>query len=96
MLFLWAGVACTIFGAGTEVYFFFRTSPQRRTQVIWVFSLGIIAKILLIAAIVLRVYDTPNSLFILLGCIVLSFIWFFLSQVVKPSKEGHQDFLDVE
>jgi hypothetical protein len=96
MSFLWAGVACTVLGTITEIYFFGKTPAAKRTQVSWVFGLGIVAKVLLIGAIVLRVYEYPFSMWILLACIVLSFIWVLLSQLVKPVKESNKDFLDVE
>lgn len=94
--FLWAGVFCTIAGTATEIYVFFQTPASQRTQVLWVFGLGIVSKFLMISAIVLRMYDFPYSMLILGACIVLSFIWSLLSHLIKPVKEGNKEFLDVE
>jgi hypothetical protein len=95
-ILFWAGVFFTLLGTALEVWSFFRTAVNKRTQVSWVFGFGITTKLLLIIAIALRVYDVKWSLFILLGCTILTFIWLALSQWVKPDRDGNKDFLDVK
>lgn len=93
---LWTGAIFTVAGAFIEIRTFFKTPVASRTQVLWVFVFGIITKLLLIGAIVMRIYDTSYSLFILLGCIVLAMIWLVLSQLIKPQKDMNSEILDAD
>lgn len=96
IVLLWTGAVFTIAGAFSEIWIFIKTPTARRTQVLWVFVFGIITKLLLIGAIVMRIYDTSYSLFILLGCIVMAMIWLVLSQLIKPQKEMNSEILDAD
>ena len=88
-------MALTILGTIIEAIQFFKISAIKRSQVTWVFLLGIFSKILLIGAITVRVYDWKNSVFILLGCIIVTGIWLILSQAIKPKKQTAEEYLDV-
>ncbi|MCC7297450.1 MAG: hypothetical protein IT244_03890 [Bacteroidia bacterium] len=92
----WLGVLFTFIGTAFEVIQYNRIPTNKRTQVLGIFIMGIIAKLCLIAAIALRVYDVQYSIFILLACIVFSFIWFLLSQFIKPTQKHNKEFLDID
>lgn len=92
----WLGVLFTVIGTAFEVIQYNRIPANKRTQVLGIFIMGIIAKLCLIAAIALRVYDVQYSIFILLACIVFSFIWFLLSQFIKPTQKHNEEFLDID
>jgi uncharacterized protein YacL len=92
----WAGIVLSTLGTLLEVIHYIKTPKKKRSQRNSIFTMGIVVKLLLIASITARIYDLPYSVYILLGSIVISFIWFVLSQTIKPNKTDNTEFLDVE
>ncbi|MBS3915996.1 MAG: hypothetical protein KG003_15975 [Bacteroidetes bacterium] len=95
-ILFWIGIVLTIAGNIAEINFYFRIPYRSRTQLLGVFLMGVFSKLLLVVAIILRVYDFKYSYFILLACILISFIWFFIQQFIKPVKRNNEEILDVE
>ena len=92
----WMGIVLTIAGNIAEIILYFNVPVRSRTQVFLVFFMGVFSKILLVTAIILRVYDFPFSYFILLACIVVSFTWFFIQLFIKPVKRSNEEILDID
>lgn len=91
----WIGAALSLIGTGLEWYAFQRlTKNRKRDRRVIVFS-GMVIKVLLIAAITLRVYEVNNSVFFLLGVILLAIIWGVVGYFYKPDRHDKDEFLDV-
>lgn len=94
IILFWTGVSLSILGTWFELRVYIKTPKKFRTQLPYVFGFGILIKVLLIVAIVLRINDYPYSLFILLGTILVAFIWGIMSFFIKPEKKENSDILD--
>jgi hypothetical protein len=92
----WAGIVLSTLGTLLEVSHYTKTPKKKRSQRNSIFTMGIVVKLFLIASITARICDLPYSVYILLGSIVISFIWFILSQTIKPPKENKSELLDVD
>lgn len=96
LVFFWLGIALTVIGTYSEAYDYVHLPKGKRSQTTWVFVLGFFVKFALIASLAMRIYEVPYSFYILLACILLSFIWVALSLVVKPNPRETEEWLDVD
>ncbi len=92
----WLGLVLSLLGTLTEIWIFRHTKISKRTQTNFVFSFGIGVKLLLILSIGLHIYEVKNSVFILLGSLILAFAWGLLSLFVKPEIASNDDILDIK
>jgi hypothetical protein len=90
----WVGLLFSLIGAVFEVLFFIKTPRNKRGQSAFIFGFGAVVKTLLILGLALRVYDIKYSVYILLGSIILAFVWGILSFIFKPTADGNDDILD--
>lgn len=95
-LVFWMGAMLTLAGTVLEIANYAQFPKIRQEQYSGLFIFGVIAKILLLAAVVARIYEVNNSVFILLGSIVLVFIYTFIQTLVGAPKKEKSDVLDLD
>ena len=95
-LVFWMGAMLTLAGTVLEIANYAQFPKIRQEQYSGLFIFGVIAKILLLAAVVTRIYEVNNSVFILLGSIVLVFIYTFIQTLVGAPKKEKSDVLDLD
>ena len=95
-LIFWMGAVLTLAGTALEIANYAQFSKIRQEQYSGLFVFGVIAKILLLASVVARIYEVNNSVFILLGCIILVFIYTLIQTFIGAPKKEKSDVLDLD
>jgi hypothetical protein len=95
-LIFWMGAVLTLAGTALEIANYAQFSKIRQEQYSGLFVFGVIAKILLLASVVARIYEVNNSVFILLGSIILVFIYTLIQIFIGAPKKEKSDVLDLD
>ncbi|MFY7945591.1 MAG: hypothetical protein ACOVQJ_01200 [Bacteroidia bacterium] len=95
-LIFWMGAVLTLAGTALEIANYAQFSKIRQEQYSGLFVFGVIAKILLLASVVARIYEVNNSVFILLGSIILVFIYTLIQTFIGAPKKEKSDVLDLD
>ena len=95
-LVFWMGAVLTLAGTALEIANYAQFSKIRQEQYSGLFVFGAIAKILLLASVVARIYEVNNSVFILLGSIILVFIYTLIQTFIGAPKKEKSDVLDLD
>ena len=95
-LVFWMGAVLTLAGTALEIANYAQFSKIRQEQYSGLFVFGVIAKILLLASVVARIYEVNNSVFILLGSIILVFIYTLIQTFIGAPKKEKSDVLDLD
>jgi hypothetical protein len=95
-LIFWMGAVLTLAGTALEIANYAQFSKIRQEQYSGLFVFGVIAKILLLATVVARIYEVNNSVFILLGSIILVFIYTLIQTFIGAPKKEKSDVLDLD
>ncbi len=95
-LVFWIGAVLTLAGTVLEIANYAQFQHIRKQQYPALFIFGVIAKMVLLASVVARIYEVNNSVFILLGSIVLVFLYTLIQTAVGAPKKGKSDVLDLD
>lgn len=96
LIVFWMGIAFSALGNFLEIYGVFRVSEKLLAQPRWVYVISTFTKLLLVSTIIYWVFFMPFAYFVLLGSIVIAFLWFFIQIFIKKSKIHSEELLDAE